>query len=37
MKRLLLSLLIFSSLLANSQAYNNEWINYSNTYYKFKA
>src|SRR5258706_15384834 len=37
MKRLLLPILIFSSLYVNSQAYNNEWINYSRTYYKFKV
>ncbi len=36
MKRFLLPLLIFASLFAQSQAYNNEWINYNNTYYKFK-
>ncbi|MES1220606.1 MAG: hypothetical protein ABUT20_34205, partial [Bacteroidota bacterium] len=36
MKRFLLPLLIFASLAAHSQAYNNEWINYNNTYYKFK-
>ncbi|MBL7746234.1 MAG: hypothetical protein JNM19_02300, partial [Chitinophagaceae bacterium] len=37
MKKLLLLLLFFSSLLAQSQTYNNEWINYSQTYYKFKV
>lgn len=37
MKKFLLPLLIFFSLVANSQAYNNEWINYSRTYYKFKV
>ena len=37
MKKFLLPLLIFFSLAANSQAYNNEWINYSRTYYKFKV
>ncbi|MBK5271099.1 MAG: hypothetical protein JJE22_08810, partial [Bacteroidia bacterium] len=36
MKRFLLPLLIFASLTAQSQPYNNEWINYNNTYYKFK-
>jgi hypothetical protein len=36
MKRLLLLLLIISGLTANSQVYNNEWIDYSKTYYKFK-
>ncbi len=37
MKKFLLPLLIFTSLLAQSQAYNNEWIDYSKTYYKFKV
>src|SRR5258705_10429558 len=37
MKKFLLPLLIFFSLTANSQAYNNEWINYNRTYYKFKV
>ena len=37
MKKFLLPLLLFTGLLAQSQAYNNEWINYSRTYYKFKV
>ncbi|MFZ1260194.1 MAG: hypothetical protein WAQ93_06910, partial [Chitinophagaceae bacterium] len=37
MKKFLLPLLFFVSLLAQSQVYNNEWINYSRTYYKFKV
>lgn len=37
MKRFLLPLLLFTSLLARSQAYYNEWIDYSHTYYKFKV
>lgn len=37
MKKFLLPLLLFTSLLAQSQAYNNEWIDYSKTYYKFKV
>jgi hypothetical protein len=37
MKKLLFSLLITSSFLAQGQVYNNEWINYSKTYYKFKV
>ena len=37
MKKYLLFLFLFTSLLAQSQAYNNEWINYSQTYYKFKV
>lgn len=36
MKRFLFPLLFFVSFCARSQAYNNEWINYNNTYYKFK-
>ncbi len=37
MKKLLLPLLLFSVLQAQSQTYNNEWINYNQTYYKFKV
>ncbi|HEY0750911.1 MAG TPA: hypothetical protein VGD26_07140, partial [Chitinophagaceae bacterium] len=37
MKKLLLSLLILCGLVAQSQVYNNEWIDYSKTYYKFKS
>jgi hypothetical protein len=37
MKKFLLPLLLFTGLLAQSQTYNNEWINYSQTYYKFKV
>jgi hypothetical protein len=37
MKKFLLPLLIFTGLFANAQVYNNEWINYSRTYYKFKV
>ncbi|MDP4263024.1 MAG: C25 family cysteine peptidase [Bacteroidota bacterium] len=36
MKRILLLLLIVSTLGAKAQVYNNEWIDYSKTYYKFK-
>src|SRR5919205_1688823 len=36
MKKLLFSLLILCSFIANAQVYNNEWIDYSKTYYKFK-
>ncbi len=36
MKRVLLLLLICSGLSAHSQVYNNEWIDYNKTYYKFK-
>lgn len=36
MKKILLTLLIFVSLLAQSQTFNNEWIDYNKTYYKFK-
>ncbi|HYC40876.1 MAG TPA: C25 family cysteine peptidase [Chitinophagaceae bacterium] len=35
MKRLLLILLIIASASARGQLYNNEWIDYSKTYYKF--
>lgn len=37
MKRFLLPLLLFAGLFAQSQSYNNEWIDYSKTYYKFKV
>ena len=36
MKNFLLAILLITGLLARSQGYNNEWINYNNTYYKFK-
>ena len=37
MKNFLLPLLLFTGLFAHSQVYNNEWINYNQTYYKFKV
>ena len=37
MKKLLLGLLLLCGLLAKAQVYNNEWIDYSKTYYKFKV
>ncbi|MGC4036761.1 MAG: C25 family cysteine peptidase [Chitinophagaceae bacterium] len=37
MKRILLVLLIAMGLYAQAQVYNNEWIDYSKTYYKFKV
>jgi hypothetical protein len=37
MKRLLLVWLTVLSLTAGAQTYNNEWIDYSRTYYKFKV
>ncbi|MBI5372188.1 MAG: hypothetical protein HZA79_09220 [Sphingobacteriales bacterium] len=37
MKRFLLLLFVFTGLAAESQTYNNEWIDYSRTYYKFKV
>jgi len=37
MKTFLLSLLLATGLLAKAQLYNNEWINFNNTYYKFKV
>jgi len=36
MKRILLLLLICCSTLAKAQVYNNEWIDYNKTYYKFR-
>src|SRR5688572_17928126 len=36
MKKFLLAFLVVVSLDASSQVYNNEWIDYSRTYYKFK-
>jgi hypothetical protein len=37
MKRILLVLFILSGLCLHSQVYNNEWIDYSKAYYKFKV
>ncbi len=37
MKRFLLCLLIACSFIAKAQVYNNEWIDYSRTYYKCKV
>jgi hypothetical protein len=37
MKRLLLLLLIALGLYTQAQVYNNEWIDYNKTYYKFKV
>ncbi len=37
MKRLLLFMLIVAGLSAKGQQFNNEWIDYSKTYYKFKV
>ncbi|MFC0771680.1 putative type IX secretion system sortase PorU2 [Terrimonas alba] len=37
MKRILLLLLTIASLHAGAQVYNNEWIDYNKTYYKFKV
>src|SRR6476619_7197058 len=37
MKKIILSLLLFISFVAKAQVYNNEWIDYSKTYYKFKV
>lgn len=36
MKRILLLLCLCTGFLAKAQVYNNEWIDYSKTYYKFK-
>ncbi|MGZ8510026.1 MAG: hypothetical protein ACXWWA_06590, partial [Chitinophagaceae bacterium] len=37
MKRILFLLLMAFSLSAGAQLYNNEWIDYNKTYYKFKV
>ncbi|HEY6957161.1 MAG TPA: hypothetical protein VI385_18035, partial [Flavisolibacter sp.] len=37
MKKLLLGLLLMTGFIAKAQVYNNEWIDYSKTYYKFKV
>ena len=37
MKRILLFLLILAGLTAKAQVFNNEWIDYNKTYYKFKV
>ena len=36
MKKVLLGLLLATGFIAKAQVYNNEWIDYSKTYYKFK-
>jgi hypothetical protein len=36
MKRILILLFLASGIAANAQLYNNEWIDYNKTYYKFK-
>jgi len=36
MKRIILLLLTAFSMSAGAQSYNNEWIDYSKTYYKFR-
>ena len=36
MKKILFVLLIASNFIARAQVYNNEWIDYTKTYYKFK-
>lgn len=37
MKKLLTILLLFYTMIAQAQSFNNEWIDYSKTYYKFKV
>ncbi len=37
MKRILLMLLLALGFYAEAQVYNNEWIDYNKTYYKFKV
>ncbi|HEU0064019.1 MAG TPA: hypothetical protein VFQ58_03275, partial [Flavisolibacter sp.] len=36
MKKIILGFLLLSSCILKAQVYNNEWIDYSKTYYKFK-
>ena len=36
MKRILFLILLAPALYTSAQVYNNEWIDYSKTYYKFK-
>src|ERR671912_1840225 len=36
MKKVLLSLFVLCTMVANGQHYYNEWIDYTKTYYKFK-
>jgi hypothetical protein len=36
MKRFLLLLFVFVTVASEAQVYNNEWVDYSKTYYKFK-
>lgn len=37
MKKVLFCLLLFVAFVSQAQVYNNEWINFDNTYYKFKV
>ena len=37
MKKFLLGLLLVTGFIAKAQVYNNQWIDYSKTYYKFKV
>src|SRR5436190_7352652 len=37
MKKFLLGLLLICGFIAKAQVYNNEWIDYTKTYYKFKV
>src|SRR5688572_21364077 len=37
MKRMLLFLLLLAGIKSGAQPFNNEWIDYSKTYYKFKV
>src|ERR1044072_5709053 len=37
MKKIVLGLLLIWGFMAKAQVYNNEWIDYSKTYYKFKV
>src|SRR4051812_44439404 len=37
MKKIILGFLLLCSFILKAQVYNNEWIDYSKTYYKFKV
>ena len=37
MKKILACLLLLAAFVTKAQVYNNEWIDYSKTYYKFKV
>ena len=37
MKKIVLGFLLMTGFIAKAQVYNNEWVDYSKTYYKFKV